>query len=159
MVMSLKKPLIYLLVVSLITFGAVFLLTSGTEEKKDENIDIISYVTIGETKIEVEIANTKELRAKGLSETMSLNKKTGMLFIFEEEGIYPFWMKRMRFPIDIIWIDKNLQIVDITKNATPKSYPKTFSPKKPSKYVLEINTGLLNQYDINIADYLSLNIK
>jgi len=142
----------------LITFAVVLLLLPKVQEREPRIKDIASYVTIGETKIEVEIMNTPELRSKGLSGKTSLEEDSGMLFIFEKEGVYPFWMKDMNFPIDILWIDENLQIIDITKNATPESYPQTFSPKKPIKYALEINTNFLNQHNMNIGDYISLNL-
>ena len=38
-----------------------------------------------------------------------------MLFIFSQPDFYPFWMKDMKFPIDIIWLDENLQIINIEK--------------------------------------------
>jgi len=50
-------------------------------------------------------------------------------------------MKDMQFAIDILWIDENKKIVDITHNAVPESYPSIFQPNSPTKYVLEVNAG------------------
>ena len=61
-------------------------------------------------------------------------------------------MKDMYFPIDIIWIGENNTIVDITKNLSPRTYPKTFSPKTEAKYVLEVNSGYVEAHGINIGD-------
>lgn len=62
-----------------------------------------------------------------------------MLFVFPEAGLHRFWMKDMNFPIDIYWLGKNYEVVDVAKNVPPESYPKTFSPKSPANYVLETN--------------------
>jgi len=150
--MSIKKSLIYLVIIGAIVLIAVFMFPQSSEQKSGA----VPHVLIGEIKIDIEIADTPKLRAQGLSGKESLAEDTGMLFVFEEEGVYPFWMKGMNFPIDIIWIDENYQIVDITKNAAPESYPQTFSPKKPIKYVLEIGAGLTDQYEIDTGEYISM---
>ena len=61
-------------------------------------------------------------------------------------GIYPFWMKNMNFPIDIIWIDENGNIVYRVINADPSSYPKTFTPSASARYVLEIPAYTADDY-------------
>jgi hypothetical protein len=62
---------------------------------------------------------------------------------------YEFWMKNMKFPIDIVWINENKTAVDVTSNVSPATYPKTFTSKKPAKYVLELRSG--NAQRMNIA--------
>ena len=78
----------------------------------------------------------------------SLNQNAGMLFIFQEEGVYPFWMKNTLIPLDIIWINKDKKIIHIEKNVQPcKAGPcPSYSPEKQALYVLEINTGLSERY-------------
>jgi len=98
---------------------------------------------IGGQILSVEIADTATLRSKGLSNRPSLQTGTGMIFIFDKPDIYGFWMKDMNFPIDILWIDADWKIVSIEKNVSPDTYPKTFTPSKPIKYVLETNAGEL----------------
>lgn len=95
-------------------------------------------VTIGSKKYTVKIAETPSDRARGLSGREKLNADEGMLFIFPEDGIYPFWMKDMRFAIDIIWIDASWNVVAITKNARPESFPALFTTPSKIRYVLEI---------------------
>ena len=70
-----------------------------------------------------------------------------MLFIFEEEGPYTFWMKEMRFPLDLVWIGAQCTVVDITRNAPPPASGQSldeltrYTPKTLAQFVLEINGG------------------
>jgi len=75
-----------------------------------------------------------------------------MLFIFDNESLHGIWMKDMNFAIDILWIDEGYKVVDIKKDAKPESYPEVFIPEVPSKYVLEVNAGFLEENDIEIGD-------
>lgn len=95
-------------------------------------------IQLGEKIYAAEIARTPEARSRGLSGREGLGENDGLLFIFEEPGYPGFWMKDMKFAIDIIWLDENLTVVDVTKNAAPDSYPQIFHPKSPAQYVLEI---------------------
>jgi hypothetical protein len=77
-----------------------------------------------------------------------------MLFILGSKGIPTFWMKDMNFPLDFIWIDDD-QVVDVTKNVPPPSPGESlaiYSPKAPSNYVLELNAGTVDEYQISIGD-------
>lgn len=93
----------------------------------------------------VEIADTDFLRAKGLSGHKPLSDYEGMLFMFDRPDTYGFWMKDMTFPIDIIWIDENWKIVHIENSVSPNTYPQSFYPDFPAKYVLEVKAGV-SQY-------------
>jgi uncharacterized membrane protein (UPF0127 family) len=61
-------------------------------------------------------------------------------------------MKEMNFPLDMIWIDGEGNIVDITRDATPESYPTVFTPVVPAQYVLEVSGGFSTAHDIHIGD-------
>jgi uncharacterized membrane protein (UPF0127 family) len=119
-------------------------------------------IYVGETEIPVEIADTFQKRQKGLSERESLAEREGMLFVFAQKDIQPpFWMKKMKFAIDIIWIDDN-KIVQINENVpapepdTPNSELKFYSPNQPIDYVLEVNTGFVDENKIKIGDNVNL---
>ena len=102
--------------------------------------------------IKVEIADTEKERERGLSFKKNINDGEGMFFIFKEKGNYPFWMKDMNFPIDIIWIGEDLRVVYIEKNAKPESYPESFIPTADSKYVLEIVSGFSEKNNLKAGD-------
>ena len=107
---------------------------------------------VNNTYINVEIVDTAEERARGLSGRSSISDGDGMLFIFDKLGFHSFWMKDMNFPIDIIWIGEDYKIVDITKSVFPDSFPQTFQSQVPAKYVLEVSAGFTNRRDIKIGD-------
>ena len=98
-------------------------------------------IIIGNVAVKIEVATSPTEKQKGLSGRNFMRKNSGMLFIFSQPDFYPFWMKDMEFPIDIIWLDENLQIINIEKNITPDTFPKKFIPRLPAKYALEINAG------------------
>lgn len=87
----------------------------------------------------------------GLSEKKSLDENTGMLFVFSKPGYYSFWMKNMKFPIDIIYI-KNNKIVTIHENVQPprsvEESLQIYKPEEPADKVLEINAGLSKKHNI-----------
>lgn len=114
-------------------------------------------VTIGETKIKVEIADTLEEVQKGLSNRESLDENKGMLFVFVEPGKPAFWMKDMKFPIDIIWI-QNDRVVDIAPNlpVVAGEFLSTYTPKEPANYVLEVNAGFAAEHGIKVGDRVEI---
>ena len=66
--------------------------------------------------VKAEIADTQAERQKGLMFREHLDKESALLFVFKEGGFYGFWMKNMRFPLDIIWVSDDKRIVDIKKH-------------------------------------------
>jgi uncharacterized membrane protein (UPF0127 family) len=106
--------------------------------------------------MEVILAETPQEQEIGLSGKNSLADNQGMLFVFKKPGFYYFWMKDMKFPIDIIWIDENFKIIEITKNVHPESYPQLFQSTRPALYVIETNAGFSDLKNINPGDIVDL---
>ena len=92
--------------------------------------------------LSLERANTDEARIRGLSGREFIRRDQGMLFDFEEPGRHCIWMKDMRFPIDIIWLDESRKVIKIQEEARPESYPESFCPDEPARFVLEVNAGV-----------------
>lgn len=88
-----------------------------------------------------EIVDTVEARAQGLSGRSHIPENYGMLFVFDQDDVYGFWMKDMLVAIDILWIDSNGVLVGIEKNVAPDTYPAAFYPPQPIRYVLETAVG------------------
>ncbi len=101
--------------------------------------------------IQAELVMSDQARAQGLSGRSNLNENQGMLFVFNTSGYYPFWMKEMNFPIDIVWLNKNWEIIDLTENLAPETYPNTVSSQAPAQYVLEIKAGMVKKLGIKIG--------
>lgn len=145
--MTINKIIYSMLAVVLIAM-VFWGVTSNSKSDSVPNAGPIKQVHIGGKVLDVNLANTPALQEQGLSGVASLNKGTGMLFVFGEMGSRPFWMKDMNFPIDIIWIDENFKIVYIKSNATPESYPEIFVPTVEAKYVLEVVSGFATENKI-----------
>ena len=115
-------------------------------------------VFFDESAFSVELALTSDQQSQGLSDRDSLAPGTGMLFVFAPRRASAFWMFRMRFPIDIVWISANCAVVDITVEApapepdTPTSDLPTYSSSSDAGYVLEINAGKAAEQGIEIGD-------
>jgi hypothetical protein len=146
-----KKNKFYLFIV-IAFFVFVFAFYGYLSKKNNLMFDYFSELKIAGKNISVLEATTPEERKRGLSGVKNLEESWGMLFVFEDSGIYSFWMKDMNFPIDIIWIDENSKVVYIKKYAQPESYPEVFTPNVDSKYVLEVVAGFSDKYNIKIGD-------
>ena len=115
-------------------------------------------VRIGSASYFVDLAVLPEERQQGLSGRPSLAADAGMLFIFEEEQQLHFWMKDMRFPLDIIWIDAQCRLVEVAAdvptpppNAGNEEIPRVQSPS-PSRFVLEVNAGEAARNGLSAGD-------
>lgn len=101
-------------------------------------------------KFQLVVAKSDKDKQVGLSKYNSLAQDKGMIFVFEKPGIYPFWMKDMKFPIDIIFISKD-RIVTIHKNA-PINNLTIYTSTENADKVLEINANLSDKYGFNVGD-------
>ncbi|MEM2873902.1 MAG: DUF192 domain-containing protein [Candidatus Nanoarchaeia archaeon] len=111
---------------------------------------VISVVFPSGESIEAELANTHLKRIVGLS---GCKEKKAMLFKFPFSFKWGFWMPNMNYPLKIIYINKNKEIVDI-KDAIPLTKDtktwKRYVPKKGCKYVLETPF----EHNVKIGDKL-----
>jgi len=83
-----------------------------------------------------------------------LDDDRGMLFIFDEENLYPFWMKNTLIPLDILWINNKKEIIFIYKNAQPCTTEPcpVIDPNKKAKYVLELKGGTSDKIGLALGD-------
>lgn len=115
-----------------------------------------SRITINDQKVDVIVADSPNERTRGLSGRERLAEREGMLFSFSDENEYCIWMKDMNFSIDAIWLDADQKVIDIKTNISPNTYPETFCPKKPAKYILEVNAGSAQNWQIDLGDKAEL---
>ena len=107
--------------------------------------------------IKAEIADTPLKQTVGLMSKKTLPLNGGMLFIFNEEKHHGIWMRNMSFPIDIVWINKNLEIVDIVESAQPcRINCPIYLPDEKASYVLEVNAGFSKKNQLQIGDMISI---
>lgn len=120
----------------------------------------ISTITINNKTFQVELAKTLQEHIKGLSGQGSLKENQGMLFIFDDYGIRNFWMKDMKFPLDIIWIKDN-QVIGCEKNLPVLQKDGKISQVNSSEevnYVLEVNSGVCEKYKIKKGDKVEIDL-
>lgn len=102
----------------------------------------------------VEIAVSNKDKAQGLSDRLSLPENAGMIFIFDEPTRPNFWMNRMHFPLDFLWLKDN-KIVEISPNITAPTAnepnPAMLSPKVLIDSVIEINAGWAERFNIEVG--------
>ena len=115
-------------------------------------------MTVGDTTIAVEIADTPAKRTQGLSGRDNLSADQGMLFLFESKDYWEFWMKQMKFPIDIIWISGDT-VAGVTENIPPptQGVPLTiYRPPEPVDKVLEVRAGFVYLNHISLGTHVEL---
>lgn len=100
--------------------------------------------------LRVEIADTVEKRSQGLMNRQKLDENAGMLFIFDEDGTGPFWMKDTPLPLSIAFIDKDRRIVS-TQDMRPFDTNLTY-PGATYRYALEVNQGFFQRKGLKVGD-------
>lgn len=107
-------------------------------------------VVAGNGVFQAKLAQTGAERTKGLSGTPSLKSTEAMLLVFDSTDFWSIWMKDMNYPIDVVWLNDQKQVVHIVKNMPPDSYPKQFTPETAARYVLELPAGTVDQKAIKL---------
>lgn len=97
-------------------------------------------IRVGSQVIAAEVADSDSERQLGLGGRACIGENQGMLFRYDEPGVHTFWMKGMRFAIDMIWLSRDGRVVMIEPDI-PASSPNTFTNAKPAMYVLELKAG------------------
>lgn len=117
-------------------------------------------VRIGSGAFDVRLATTDLTREKGLSGVEELGANEGLLMVYDTESNWGIWMKNMKLPLDIIWLNNNKEVVYIVTNASPSlGDSQTFTPKDPARYVLEVPEGTVKSTGIKVGTKADFNIE
>lgn len=106
----------------------------------------------------VELAQTAAEQIRGLSGRPTLGQAEGLLFVYATSTTPRFWMKEMNFPLDLIWLDQDKKVVEITPDLSPNTYPQTFSPQTPVRYVLEVAAGTAAKNNLKPGDLIHFSL-
>ena len=100
--------------------------------------------------VHAEIAADDATREQGLMYRDHLPEDRGMIFMFPQVGLYPFWMKSTLIPLDMIWIDEQKKVVHVAHDVPPcRADPcPSYSPNANASYVLELAAGVAGKHKV-----------
>ena len=142
-----------IVVVLVISSPAVFVLFKSMGKSEELKKTSNSCLQVEENCYDLELADTNEKRMKGLSGRAYWPGNQGMLFIFDQTEEQCFWMKDMKFNLDIVWADVQKKIIKVQENISPSTYPDSFCANN-AKYVLEFNQGFASKYGLKAGTAL-----
>jgi uncharacterized membrane protein (UPF0127 family) len=133
---------------------ALLLSAAGLSPAAAEGAKYIKLFLPDGTPITAELAVTPAQRAQGLMFRDRIDADQGMLFVFDEEEINSFWMLNMKFPIDILWLDRNRRVVHIEASVPPcpKEPCPSYPTPSPAMYVLELQSGAAAAHKIKLGE-------
>lgn len=158
-----KKFIIQSVLLLAVAGIALFLFKTGTVLNLPflpEN-PVAKEIVINNTRIKVELADTSSKRKQGLGGRQTLASDEGMLFIFEDSGKHPFWMKGLSFALDFVWINGN-KVADVTENVQPPvsgqndEFLPIYQSKEDIDKVLEVSAGTAQRLNIKVGDTLKI---
>lgn len=142
-------------------FAAALLLWACGPKPADVGGLNITEVTFPNGKtVAAETMLRQEDQMRGMMFRDSLAKDRGMLFVHPADGNYAYWMYQCRIPLDIIWMDHDRHIVEISANTPPCPSKEahecpSFGGHEKARYVLELAGGGAALYGLHVGDALS----
>jgi hypothetical protein len=134
-----------------VTAACVTLLGCGNDNEQSAPRAVVE---VGGVSVTAEVADDEASRTRGLSGRDRLDPDAGMLFLLPGDSP-SFWMKGMRFPIDIVWI-KGGRVVDVTAGVQPPAGTNealaTYSPRRAASRALEVNSGWAARHGVEPGD-------
>lgn len=119
-------------------------LFEGYCRKNDIDGKTITAVISGH-RVKLKVAANDDTKAKGFMHSDEPGDDEGILFVYDIDMPLQFWMKNVDFPLDILFFDSNLDLVD---NFTMDKYDgksdeksKRYQPKKDARYAVELKSG------------------
>jgi len=118
----------------------------------------VAHLTAGGREFTLDVADTAGKQHLGLGQRTSLEIGEGMIFVYPKPGERCFWMKDMRFSIDIIWLDADKKVIHVEPSLSPDTYPQTYCPKEGAQYVLELGAGTAGSVGLKVGDIAVLSL-
>lgn len=109
--------------------------------------------------LQLEVAQSTDEQARGLSDHTSLGQHEAMLFPRPAGNDQQcFWMQDMAFPIDVIWLNSDARIVQIQEHFTPESYPEVACGPMGTAHALELRAGAAQYFELEHDDHVLLTL-
>lgn len=160
--MTTRNQALIPIAVAAVIIGIVGVLSIPSDSKLESVEFPRGTIKVDDKVLEVQIADTEARRVRGLMFQNQLPYSQGMIFVFNESGIYSLWMLNMQFSLDMIWFDENGNVVHIEQNIPPcKSATEIMAcqsivPSGEAKYILEVTSGFVNEYGITKDSQLEI---
>ena len=148
--------------IAAVIIGIVGLMTMPSDIKLESVEFPMGTIKVDDIPLQVMIADTEPRRVRGLMFEDQLPFDQGMIFVFEESGLYSLWMLNMQFSLDMIWFDQDGKVVHIEKNIPPCKTAleittcQSIIPDVEAVYILEVTSGFVDKNNITNNSVLSI---
>ncbi len=129
--------------------GASAALPENAQISKLEPITLESADSV--TMLTAEIADTDELRTRGLMFRHFLPEDKAMLFDYQKPRPVAMWMKNTNISLDMLFIREDGTIAAIAQDTVPRSLD-TISVQEPVRGVLELAAGTVKKLGLRVND-------
>ncbi len=130
----------------------------GSRDAGPDALDMRLVTLPGGQTIRAEVEITREDMQKGMMFRDSLARGRGMLFIHEAPGLYPYWMYQCKIPLDMLWMDAQHRIVEISADTPPCRDEADKCPNygghQQAQYVLELGGGEARRLGLSVGQAL-----
>jgi len=145
-----------LLIVIAVAIISAFIIYTNLSQYQTPSALNTTIMEVNSSVLNLEIARSEKELSDGLMFRTSMDNNKGMIFIFQDEQIRTFWMKNTLISLDIIYLDKEFNVVKIYSNTKTNQIKEIYSSLKPSQYAIELNGG--RSAELGITEGLKLNI-
>jgi len=159
-------PVAILSIIGVIVFGLLAMTFNFDQNDSREQPSKMTFphgtIRVNDVTLNVQIADTEPRIMRGLMFQERLPYNQGMIFLFDEPDIYPFWTMNMKFPLDMIWFDENGNVAHIETDVSPcmpisnSTICPNIIPQNNSIYTLEVTSGFVEKFGITNDSKLSL---
>ncbi len=160
--MTTRTQVILPIFIAAVIVGVVGLATLPSEIKLESVEFPMGTIKVDDVPLQVMIADTEPRRVRGLMFEDQLPYDQGMIFVFEESGLYSLWMLNMQFSLDMIWFVQDGKVVHIEKDVPPCKTAleittcQSIIPDEEALYVLEVTSGFVDKNNITKDSVLSI---
>lgn len=117
-------------------------------------------VRLGSGVFNTRLATDESARLQGLSGVEKLDGNEGLLMVYQSDAKWGIWMKDMKIPLDIIWMNNDKKVIYMVIGASPElGTSKIFTPSNPARYVLEVPAGTVKNAAIKLGSEASFTMR
>ena len=148
--------------IAAVIIGVVGIMSIPSDSKLESVEFPRGTIKVDDVPVQVQVADTEPRRIRGLMFQDQLPYDQGMIFVFDQPGLYSLWMLNMQFSLDMIWFDGQGNVVHIERDVPPcKTAIETMTcqsiiPEGNAMYILEVTSGFIERYNITEDSKLSI---